>query len=202
MRRMYYTRDPKTSRNGRVLTIEGLDPELFEQGSEECGTVTSKNNTVSKNSNNSNNDNENAIVTGIDNLNIGTTIAPTIPAPAPAPTPATVTPTVTRTGRIVRPAPRLTSSTLGELSEETDEDEMNAVDIEDLLLESTYNLGEDELCLLNVESVTECPSMQEEEYILSMIDKNNNFDEVHQAFGYINEKKEYVGGCCFETERC
>lgn len=69
---------------------------------------------------------------------------------------------------------------------------VSAVDIEDLLLESTYNLGEGELCLLNVDYITEYPSMHEEEYILSMIEKNKNFDEVHQAFGYINQKKEYM----------
>ena len=44
----------------------------------------------------------------------------------------------------------------------------------------------------NIYSITECPSIQEEEYILNTIDKNQKFDYVHQAFGYVSDKGEYM----------
>ena len=86
MHRMYYKRDPKTSRDGRLLTIEGLDPELFDQGSKErTDTINSKNSPNAENdmehAENAENNDDNANVAGFAD-DVGTNNTQTIQAPA------------------------------------------------------------------------------------------------------------------------
>ena len=54
----YYSRDPNVSRNGRVLTIEGLDSNFIDQGSaDNCHSTDPENIEIEVPSGNANNDN-------------------------------------------------------------------------------------------------------------------------------------------------
>lgn len=64
--------------------------------------------------------------------------------------------------------------------------EASAINIEDGFLQQLWELGNEKLSLINYDSLLPCSAMAEEEFILSSIDKENQFDEVAQAFGYQN----------------
>ena len=77
-----------------------------------------------------------------------------------------------------------------------DQDIQQVIDATDLLLEDSYNVE------LNVEefsmfagraSIIDCPSMAEEEYIITMIDQVNveNSAYIENMYGYTNERGDY-----------
>ena len=70
--------------------------------------------------------------------------------------------------------------------------EASAVDIEDGYLQKLWELGGDELSLIDHDSLLPCSEMAGEEFILSNIDKEDQFEEVSQTFGYQNLAGEYL----------
>ena len=201
LNRNYYTKS-NVPRNGSVIQVQGIN-HIFDTSADQGSVVVNEieneidnesntddqdfnqmedesNNDQDDNSNNNNEDQEN------DDDEVET-------AEEEEP------PTRTRTGRKVKPRVRLDGSSITNygvaalIQEERNPQDVIAVmiDIEDELLSNTYDLGDGEINHI-AESVLECPSMTQEELILSTLGEEECYEEIDQAYGINNEQGEFM----------
>jgi hypothetical protein len=194
LQRMYFGRNPKVPRTGRVLQIEGLE-DVIEQGSVVDGVAEAiivdenenenenegyKSNSENNNDNRNNNEDEQTVTATHDAI----LQSPRITTRGAMP--RTIRPTKHADGTEIR---NYGLAVL--MEEENNEIFEEALSIEDRMLEETYDLGEGEISLVTG-NLLQCPSMTEEEYIHGMLDPNNKYEYIEQAFGFENEQGEYM----------